>query len=102
MQAFFWQSIPAEPYRVTVHGVFDDGFVPTAKLTSVGSYSIISDHLGTPVEAYDENGECVWSAELDIYGRVVRHTGDLDFVPFRFQGQYHDLSSGLHYMASYA
>ena len=77
--------------------VFDDGFVPTAKLTKDGSYSIICDHLGTPVESYDENGECVWTMELDIYGRVIRHTGDVDFVSFRFQGQYVDLETNLYY-----
>ena len=70
--------------------VFDDGFVSTAKITSNGNYSIISDYLGTPVEAYGASGERVWSAELDIYGRVREHTGELDFVPFRYQGQYAD------------
>ena len=77
--------------------VFDDGFVPTAKLTSDGNYSIVSDYLGTPVEAYDENGDKVWSAELDIYGRVKEFTGDVSFVPFRYQGQYHDSETGLYY-----
>jgi RHS repeat-associated protein len=80
--------------------VFDDGFVPTAKLTNDGSYSIVSDHLGTPVEAYDVDGECVWSAELDIYGRVVKFTGEEDFVPFRYQGQYADVETGLYYNRS--
>jgi len=28
--------------------VFNDGFVPSAKITSEGNYSIISDYLGTP------------------------------------------------------
>ncbi len=51
--------------------VYDDNsFTPSAKITSEGNYSIISDHLGTPVEAYDDHGEKVWSIELDIYGRV--------------------------------
>src|SRR5690606_32803139 len=36
--------------------VFNDGFIPSAKITSEGNYSIISDYLGTPVEAYDEEG----------------------------------------------
>lgn len=30
--------------------VFNDGFVPSAKITSEGNYSIISDYLGTPVK----------------------------------------------------
>jgi hypothetical protein len=36
--------------------VFNDSFVPAAKLTNSGSYSIISDYLGTPAEAYDADG----------------------------------------------
>ena len=44
----------------------------------------------------------MWSAELDIYGRVMtdrNHApkGDIDFVPFRYQGQYHDTETGLYY-----
>jgi RHS repeat-associated protein len=77
--------------------VFDDGFVPSAKLTSDGNYSIVSDYLGTPVEAYDADGKRVWSAELDIYGRVKEFSGAVGFVPFRYQGQYHDVETGLYY-----
>ncbi|WP_369128057.1 RHS repeat domain-containing protein [Lysinibacillus sp. CNPSo 3705] len=77
--------------------VFNDGFVPSAKITSEGNYSIISDYLGTPVEAYDEEGNKVWSAGLDIYGRVNKFTGEQDFIPFRYQGQYEDVEIGLYY-----
>ena len=38
----------------------EETFSPSAKLTSQGDYSIVSDYLGTPVEAYDENGKKVW------------------------------------------
>jgi RHS repeat-associated protein len=77
--------------------VFDDGFVPTAKLTGSGYYSIISDFLGTPVEAYDAKGERAWSMELDIYGRMKELTEDAGFIPFRYQGQYADADTGLYY-----
>jgi RHS repeat-associated protein len=77
--------------------VFNDGFVPSAKLTKDGNYSVITDYLGTPVEAYDTVCERVWSAELDIYGHIKEQTGEADFIPFRYQGQYHCLSSGLYY-----
>ena len=77
--------------------VFDDGYAPVAKLTAQGNYSIIADHLGTPAEAYDADGNCVWSAELDIFGRVKEFTGEVDFIPFRYQGQYNDLETGLYY-----
>jgi hypothetical protein len=58
-------------FDTLVTWIFDEGtFVPSGKLTKDGNYSIISDYLGTPVEAYDEEGRKVWEQELDIYGRV--------------------------------
>ncbi|QPQ30165.1 RHS repeat domain-containing protein [Lysinibacillus sp. JNUCC 51] len=89
--------------------IFNDGSVPTAKITNEGNYSIITDYLGTPVEAYDKDGDKIWSAELDIYGRprerdnkkfggyTCKEEFAIDFIPFRFQGQYHDLETGLYY-----
>ena len=77
--------------------VFNDGFVLSAKITGEGNYSIISDYLGTPVEAYDEDRKRVWSAEIDIFGRVYEFTGEKDFIPFRYQGQYEDAEIGLYY-----
>jgi len=77
--------------------VFNDGFVPSAKITSEGYYSIISDYLGTPVAAFDKQGNRIWSVELDIYGRMVELTGEQDFIPFRYQGQYEDVDIGLYY-----
>ncbi|WP_346234452.1 RHS repeat-associated core domain-containing protein [Lysinibacillus telephonicus] len=95
LHEFDSQNDPAEPNLVT--WVFNDGFVPSAKITSEGHYSIISDYLGTPVEAYDDLGDKVWSAELDVYGQVKVFTGEKNFIPFRYQGQYEDVEIGLYY-----
>ncbi|MFP3919987.1 DNA/RNA non-specific endonuclease, partial [Lysinibacillus telephonicus] len=95
LHEFDSQKDSAEPDLVT--WVFNDGFVPSAKITSEGHYSIISDYLGTPVEAYDDEGNKVWSADLDVYGRVKEFTGEKDFIPFRYQGQYEDQETGLYY-----
>ena len=72
--------------------VFQDDFIPRGKITKDGNYSIISDYLGTPVEAYDEEGKKVWERNLDIYGRVKTEEalGEKNLIPFRFQGQYED------------
>ncbi len=97
-----------EPPKNLITWVFQDDFIPRAKLTEDGSYSIISDYLGTPVEAYDEEGKKVWERELDIYGRVKRSqkdrfgkttelVGEDGFIPFRYQGQYEDVETGLYY-----
>ena len=83
--------------------VFED-FVPTAKLVNGKAYSIISDHLGTPILAVDSDGMEVWNRQLDIYGRVskeYKHSslGDevFPFVPFLYQGQYYDFETNLAY-----
>ena len=81
-----------------------EGFVPTAKLVNGKAYSIISDHLGTPILAIDSEGNEVWNRQLDIYGRVKREIkasslGDdvRPFIPFLYQGQYEDVETGLYY-----
>ena len=78
--------------------IFEEGsFVPQAKLQNGTSYSIITDHLGTPVEAYDQQGKKVWTSELDIYGKQRKFTGDKTFIPFRYQGMYFDEETELCY-----
>ncbi|WP_445477719.1 RHS repeat-associated core domain-containing protein [Lysinibacillus irui] len=78
--------------------IFNEGtFIPSAKITKEGIYSIISDYLGTPSEAYDTDGNKVWSNELDIYGQSKEFNSDKDLIPFRYQGQYEDEETGLYY-----
>jgi RHS repeat-associated protein len=77
--------------------LFEDGsFAPLAKLQGQERHSILSDHLGTPVQMHDAHGQRVWAAELDSYGRVRRLEGGAA-CPFRYQGQYEDIEAGLYY-----
>ena len=58
------------------------------------------DHLGTPIAAHNAKGEAVWTAEYEAWGRIRNKTvsdGLKANIPFRFQGQYYDEESGLHY-----
>ena len=58
------------------------------------------DHLGTPIAAHNAKGEAVWTAEYEAWGRIRNETvsdGLKVNIPFRFQGQYYDGESGLHY-----
>ncbi len=57
--------------------------------------SFAYDYLGTPMQAYDKNGDKVWEQELDIYGRQRKRPSA--FIPFKYQGQYEDAETGLHY-----
>ena len=58
------------------------------------------DHLGTPIAAHNAKGEAVWTVEYEAWGRIRNETvsdGLKANIPFRFQGQYYDEESGLHY-----
>ncbi|CAJ0800580.1 hypothetical protein LMG7141_03843 [Ralstonia condita] len=60
------------------------------------------DHLGTPQELTDQTGEIAWSAHYKAWGAAqevitdaARKAGIQN--PIRFQGQYFDHETGLHY-----
>ncbi|MDR5773605.1 MULTISPECIES: RHS repeat-associated core domain-containing protein, partial [unclassified Caballeronia] len=61
-----------------------------------------NDHLGTPQELLDESGKVVWLARYKAWGgRKGAPYGKEDPAEtdnaIRFQGQYHDEETGLHY-----
>ena len=92
-----WKTTKQEPLINIITWVFEDGtFVPTARITDRGSESIVSDYLGTPIEAYNEDGTKVWGREIDIYGRI-RKENLTNFVPYLYQGQYFDSDISLCY-----
>ncbi|WP_437328385.1 DUF6531 domain-containing protein [Sorangium sp. So ce381] len=71
-------------------------FAPVAKIEHGIRYSIVTDHLGTPLAMLNETGDITWSAQLDIHGAtqfdVMRTT-----CPWRWPGQYEDEETGLYY-----
>ncbi|WP_298481358.1 RHS repeat-associated core domain-containing protein [uncultured Maribacter sp.] len=81
-----------------VSWIFDyNSFVPAAKIVDGNTYSIACDHLGTPVQAYNQTGEKVWERQLDIYGATKHEEGETNFIPFLYQGQFLDSETGLAY-----
>ncbi|QPI53017.1 RHS domain-containing protein [Massilia antarctica] len=99
--------------------------VPLAQIDSVADdggserrsevHYIHTDHLGTPNEVTDEQGEIVWATQYKAWGNVLRvvqaapkrhglaaveaeAANDVaQFQPIRFLGQYHDSETGLNY-----
>ncbi|KJZ62593.1 RHS repeat-associated core domain-containing protein [Pseudomonas fluorescens] len=106
---FFWQgdNLIAESSREHYRSyVYEPGsFRPLAMLDGKGSRKACPfyyqlDHLGTPQELTDYSGDIVWSAKYNAYGKVSRLAfggGEQLEQPLRFQGQYFDAESGLHY-----
>ena len=91
-------SAEPEPTQNVVTWVYEEGsFVPSAKLVGKEKYSIVSNYLGTPESVYDSKGKKVWSCELDVYGKIRNLVGAAHFIPFRYQGQYHDTEIDLYY-----
>ncbi|MHC8321465.1 RHS repeat-associated core domain-containing protein [Pseudomonas sp. GB2N2] len=106
---FFWQGnkVVAESSREHYRSyVYEPGsFRPLAMLDGKGPRKACPfyyqlDHLGTAQELTDYSGDIVWAAQYNAYGRLTRLNRDTHQVldqPLRFQGQYFDAESGLHY-----
>ena len=56
-----------------------------------------TDHLGTPQELTNERGELVWQVGLKAWGGIDRVHVERVKNNLRFQGQYYDPETGLHY-----
>ena len=56
-----------EPVENLVTWVYEEGsYVPVAKIQDGERYTIISDYMGRPVEAYNSYGTIVWQGDYDI------------------------------------
>ena len=68
-----------------------ESFVPCGKIANGKHYSIITDHLGTPIEAYNQECALIWEREQDLYGNSRQGFAKENFrCPFKYQGQYYD------------
>ena len=82
--------------------LFEPGtFKPLALIKNDKVYSYHLDHLGTPEALTDEHGEYVWYGSFTSYGNLavnydIPEARRID-QPLRFQGQYCDTETGLHY-----
>jgi RHS repeat-associated protein len=106
---FFWQGdhLVAESSHEHYRSyVYEPGsFRPLALLDGKGPRNACPfyyqlDHLGTPQELTDYSGDIVWAARYTAYGRLTRLNRDTHQIldqPLRFQGQYFDPETGLHY-----
>ena len=75
----------------------EDSFTLAGKIKGGKEYSILVDHLGTPNQIYNADGETIWEGYLDSYGKMRVEKGEVGSCPFRYQGQYEDIETGLYY-----
>jgi RHS repeat-associated protein len=77
-------------------------FRPLALITGEGvenaqAYFYHLDQVGTPLEITGHDGAIAWSVDYHAYGNVARARVQEITSPLRFQGQYYDAETGLHY-----
>ncbi|TOK94813.1 RHS repeat-associated core domain-containing protein, partial [Vibrio parahaemolyticus] len=71
-------------------------YIPLALLENGALYFYECDQVGKPERLIDCSGHVVWSARYDVYG--FAHIDIEEVVnPLRFQGQYFDKETNLHY-----
>lgn len=59
-----------------------------------------TDQIGTPLEMTDVEGQIVWQATYKTWGEVETLAVSVVAQNLRFQGQYFDNETGLHYNMS--
>ena len=76
--------------------------------TGIQVYHYHNDQLGTPNELTNSQGEVVWLADYQAWGNTAKvvwreqlidqmQVSQDELQPIRFQGQYYDQETGLHY-----
>ena len=96
------ESSAATTPTITLHLFEPDSFRPLARIDrnaqgQAAVYYYHLDHLGTPREMTDAQGRIVWSATYRAHGSLALADIQLIDNHLRFQGQYFDSETGLHY-----
>ncbi|QSQ14916.1 RHS repeat-associated core domain-containing protein [Myxococcus landrumensis] len=73
------------------------GFAPLAKSERGVRYLCVNDAAGAPRELLAPDGRVAWSAKLSAWGELREVAKTEVSCPVRFQGQWHDEESELHY-----
>ncbi|MDN3222573.1 RHS repeat-associated core domain-containing protein [Pseudomonas nunensis] len=105
------QALSHQPIRLVPQPIYGDVYTPDEDplwnhapvpqpFDAIAWYQC--DHLGTPQELTDQQGEMAWSAQYKVWGQAIEQRSSSAQRqglnnPIRFQGQYHDHETGLHY-----
>ncbi|AGC46191.1 hypothetical protein MYSTI_04902 [Myxococcus stipitatus DSM 14675] len=73
------------------------GFTPLAKSDKGIRYLCVNDASGAPRELIAPDGKVAWSARLSAWGELREVAQNDVSCPLRFQGQWYDEESDLHY-----
>ena len=83
--------------KEALHLYHPESFVPLAQIHDGLLHHLHTDHLGTPLEASNDAGEISWRITYRTWGNtVVEEVSEIQ-QRIRFQGQYFDQETSLHY-----
>ncbi|PKI19710.1 RHS repeat domain-containing protein, partial [Pseudomonas monteilii] len=103
---FLWQGLRMlreETPGQSILYLYEPGsYAPLARVDQVEGegqkvYYFHTDQIGTPLELTDSEGKIVWQATYRSWGAIEQLVVDKVEQNLRFQGQYFDYESGLHY-----
>ncbi|MDD1990994.1 RHS repeat domain-containing protein, partial [Pseudomonas putida] len=103
---FLWQGLRLlreETPAQSILYLYEPGsYAPLARVDQVEGegqkvYYFHTDQIGTPLELTDSEGEIVWQATYRSWGAVEQLPVSKVEQNLRFQGQYFDQETGLHY-----
>ncbi|AVE06208.1 type IV secretion protein Rhs [Pseudomonas palleroniana] len=90
--------------QTSVYVYDDDGYEPIARVDGVGPLQKIryyhNDLNGLPEQLTEADGHNVWRATYQVWGNTVEEVREPYYIEeqnLRFQGQYLDRETGLHY-----
>ncbi|HKE23023.1 MAG TPA: RHS repeat-associated core domain-containing protein [Bryobacteraceae bacterium] len=77
---------------------YDPGtFRPVVKQENGKTFACVTDQVGTPRELVDKGGTVAWRAQFTTWGEAQEVELRKTDCPIRFQGQWSDPETGLHY-----
>jgi RHS repeat-associated protein len=84
--------------RPPVTWIFDaHSYSPLCKVENQEVHAVLTDHLGTPQALFDGRGQLAWSGQYLAWGGLTNSSREKVSCAPRFQGQWFDAETGLHY-----
>ncbi|GKQ48975.1 hypothetical protein PSTH2693_27485 [Pseudomonas syringae pv. theae] len=104
---FLWQGLrmlrEESPGQNSLYLYEPGSYAPLARVdqkegeTENKVYYYHTDQIGTPLEMTDAEGQIVWQAKYRAWGAIEKLVVNEVEQNLRFQGQYFDVETGLHY-----
>ncbi|MES2673807.1 MAG: RHS repeat-associated core domain-containing protein [Pseudomonadota bacterium] len=97
---FFWDGnlllSEKRQHKEKIYLYEPDSFKPLCQIENDQFHYYQLNQAGAPTELTNEAGKIVWQVRYKVYGNLAYQTEEIE-NNLRFQGQYYDSETGLHY-----